>query len=266
MDSPPPGSRVRAVVGCGAALLIFGVVTTAFVLVWRHVNGSPVSAAEEFLEAMSRGDDDAARMACEPASGVPIEAALAIEGPAWGTEWTIEERSRSETAGQEVAQVEARVKGRDGKSRTVEITVSRFVSWRVRAMKLDGRSSFAPAELPAGMSMPVIGNIEVRKSELFGEWEVEVTFTVSALKTEARDGGKWASVVHSLVLRDPGGSERTRMETTADVNETASGLHAFTDRLKINPSGAAGKYVLREIVTDKRTHLSAEKDIEFTLP
>lgn len=266
MTSAPASSRLRAFLGCGVVLLIFGGIPAAALLMFRHIEGSPAGAAEEFLEAMSRGDAMEARMACEPASGVPIEAALSVEGAAWGTDWTLEERSRSDAGGKEVAVVEARVKGRDGKTRTVELSLSHFVSWRVSAVKLDGRASFVPAELPAGMSMPEIRDVNVRKIESFGTWEVEVTFVVSSLSTEARADGNWASVAHGLVLRGPGGEEPYRMETTSDVREGPPGAFAFTDKVQVRPSGAGGRYVLHEFVSDRKTHLSAEKDIEFTVP
>ncbi|MEK7468143.1 MAG: hypothetical protein AAB074_12070 [Planctomycetota bacterium] len=266
MAPAPPQSRLKAFVGCGIALLIFAGIPAAALSMFRRFEGSPTGAAEEFLEAMNRGDAGAARMACGPASGVPIEAALALEGPAWGAEWAVEERSRGEEGGKEVARVEARVKGRDGKTRTVEFRVSRFVDWRVDEMKIDGRSSFGPAELPAGMSMPEIRDVEVRKTGFGGSWDLEVTFTVSSLKTETRSDGKWASVVHAIVLRGPAGDEPYRMETTTEVREDPPGVHAFTHKLTVRPGGAGGRYVLHETITDRKSFLAAEKDIEITLP
>ncbi len=262
----PPASRARSLVGCGIALLVFGGLPAAAWFLMGRMEGSPTESAREFLVAMSQGDAMAARMACEPASGVPIEAALALEGAAWGTEWTMKLIERGEVGGREKATVEARVKGKDGKERLVELELSQFVNWRVSGMRLDGRKSFAPAELPAGMTMPEIRDFEIRQSKSFDAWDVEVSFSVTSLQGEARADGKWASVVHSLVLRGPGGEESYRMETTTEVREGPPGVHRFTDKLRIKPPGDGSVYVLREVVTDRKTLLTAEADIEIKLP
>lgn len=261
-----PASRLRTFLGCSIALLMFGGIPAVAFLLMRHMEGSPTEAANDFLSAMSRGDAMEARMACEPASGIPIESALAAEGAAWGTEWAIQVTSRTDSGSTEAATVEARVKGKDGKSRLVELGLSRFVNWRVSAMKLDGRTSFAPAELPAGMTMPEIRGVVVRKTRSGGGWDVEVSFVVTALKSEPGADGSCASVIHSLVLRGPGGEESYRMETTTEVREGPPGVHAFTDKLRIQPPGDGSKYVLKEVVTDRKTLLLAEAEIEFTLP
>lgn len=224
------------------------------------MTGSPSESAHEFLLAMNRRDAAAARMACEPASGIPIEAALRFEPDAWGADWTL----RVVSQGEESAEVEAEVAGLDGRRRRVNLSVVRFVRWHVSRMSLEGRSLFGPAELPAGVTMPEIADVEVAREPSGGGWSVTVRYTAGPLSGEARADGTWANVTRALILRAPDGSVPYRMETRADAKETAPGRFAFSETLRVQ--GAPGRYVLHVALTDSRSLLGAAREIEITLP
>ncbi|MCC6738042.1 MAG: hypothetical protein IT452_03285 [Planctomycetia bacterium] len=250
-------SSIRSAVRCAIVLAIFVGLPLAAWRLMSSMEGSPDGAAEEFLLAMNRGDAAAARMACEPAAGIPIEAALRFEPDAWGSGWAF---IIGPDDGNE-AVVRVQLQGKDGKKRSATIVVSKFVRWHVKSLELDGKSSFGPAELPAGMTMPDIRDVEVRKT---GGGGVDVTYVVTALTNAERAGGRSANVNRALILKAPDGSTPFRSETTTDVAGNGAGSHSFTERLDVR--GGPGRYVLRVVVTDSATLLSATKDIEFTLP
>ena len=144
--APPRSSPLKWIlIGCLGVFLFGALLVGGCLFALFKVTAEPVKAGEDFLQAMSAGDAAKAKGLCGP--GVSVETLL--KDPAvWGTGWTITGRYVESKNGVTTARVIALVPGRDGKSRSIEMSLVNNGGWKLSALMFDGQSPTALPESP----------------------------------------------------------------------------------------------------------------------
>lgn len=262
-SAPPPrggGVFKWIVIGCLGMMLLAGIGIGGCLFAIVKLTAAPVKAGEEFLQAMSTADAAKARGLCE--ASVPVEDLLK-DAPVWGTGWTITGRYINTNNGVTTSTVTASIPGKDGKSRTVELSLIDKGGWKVMGVKIDGTAHGTTA--PTAEGAPEIRNVDIQKKKIDDGYEVTVTFAVTGLKGESRGEKTRIAATHGVLLKGPKGQDVIRnddFKTIDGEGETAT----FTDTFTLKTAEAIGHWVLHATVRDHLGGQTVTKDIEFDLP
>lgn len=266
-QSAPRGSNPLKWIlfGCLGFMLLGALgVGGCLVLIFKATS-APVQAGEDFLRAMSAGDAAKATGMCAP--GVPVEALLK-DASVWGSSWSITGRYVSTSNGATTATVKAQVTGKDGKERTVELSLREDGGgWKVTGLKIDGSAHGTTVEAPPPEGGPAIRDHEVSKKKIENGWEVTVVLVVQGLKSEPRGGNVRIAATHGVLLKGPKGQDVIRNDNFKTIDgEGNAAMATFTDTFTLTGPEVNGGWTLEATVRDHIGGKTATKTIEFKLP
>ncbi|MCC6738043.1 MAG: hypothetical protein IT452_03290 [Planctomycetia bacterium] len=252
------------VFGCLGVMLLGALgIGGCFVLIFK-ATAAPVQAGEDFLRAMSAGDAAKASGMC--ASGVPVEALLK-DASVWGSTWSVTGRYISTSNGVTTATVTARVAGKDGKDRTVELSLRDDGAWKVTGLKIDGSAHGTTMETAPAEGGPVIRDADVTKKAIENGWEVTVVLVVQGLKSEPRGANVRIAATHGVLLKGPKGQDVIRNDNFKTIDgEGNAAMATFTDTFTLTGPEVNGGWTLEATVRDHIGGKTATKTIEFKLP
>ena len=255
--------------GCGGAVVLGVVAIGGCAILIMNLTKAPVEASEKFLTAMGAADWAGAKAAADPAVGASLESVAKTNPAVWGKEWSVSGRSINSNNGVTTGVVTVSLKGTDGTSRTVEMTLLDSGGWKVTAVKVNG-AQVMPAgvsEAPPSGGELRIGGVEVAKSENGDKWEVRLNLEVRGLKFEAKGSLKRVSAVEGARVTSPDGTviiNEPELKAIDDAGEDP--VVTFTNTFTIPKKAGAGTYRVRITVRDRLGDTRVEKDVDVQLP
>jgi hypothetical protein len=244
--------------GCGGALLLGVLLVGGCFALLIGATKPAVETSERFLTAMAAGDAAAAKKDVAPEVAAVLDSALAERKAFWGKEWSISGRSVHTNNGRTTGEVTVSLKGTDGSTRNVVLTLTGTPDWKVAAVRVDGKLVL-PIDEAAGLRI-TSPTFRVSGDATEG-WKVFFDLRADGA-TKAADGQ--IKVTEGVSIHGPKGNELFRKDHFKTLEGKADWV-SFTNDFTIPAGEGAGKYVFAFTVTDGATKAVARWTQEIDL-